>query len=443
MQNELFMEKILDTYGNIFYQIVQEFFYEDILKTPHSNMLESDNWKIYYMYGGIPDNRHMVAAVDGIVNTWLEIEEPTMIGKQLMIRSFFMKDLVDRKVVACIPAREFSGRNILFEGGIKVPVNSEIVYSKATATFDELGFFSMSELSNVLMEPGYFWGKCFMPSELSVEWHKVFLFLCAIQEEKWTIKSFLNLYGRFLKFLGENICDIVAVEPWLDVEIGIQIFLKRIEDIRSFLKGKDESVISKDFWQTLSTRYVYMEYLLDFIGREEIKAESFSNIELNQRIKIAEDDINSHEKGLLWESVAEYVLSHVGGWKIMGRRIKAGYQEIDLSVVNISESDNLWELGPYILVECKNWKRKVNLPTIRNIAYISNMKGNKTSILFARNGITENAAREIKRLAVDHMYVLCIEKKDLMELKSAKACTQLILDKWRVLVECGEDIPPI
>ena len=243
--------------------------------------------------------------------------------------------------------------------------------------------------------------------------------------------------------MGENICDIVAVEPWLDVEIGIQIFLKRIEDIRSFLKGKDESVISKDFWQTLSTRYVYMEYLLDFIGREEIKAESFSNIELNQRIKIAEDDINSHEKGLLWESVAEYVLSHVGGWKIMGRRIKAGYQEIDLSVVNISESDNLWELGPYILVECKNWKRKVNLPTIRNIAYISNMKGNKTSILFARNGITENAAREIKRLAVDHMYVLCIEKKDLMELKSAKACTQLILDKWRVLVECGEDIPPI
>lgn len=124
---------------------MQEFFYEDILKTPHSNMVESDNWKIYYMYGGIPDNRHMVAAVDGIVNTWLEIEEPTMVGKQLMIRSFFMKDLVDRKVVACIPAREFSGWNILFEGGIKVPVNSEILYSKATATFDELGFFQCQD----------------------------------------------------------------------------------------------------------------------------------------------------------------------------------------------------------------------------------------------------------------------------------------------------------
>ena len=50
------------------------------------------------------------------------------------------------------------------------------------------------------------------------------------------------------------------------------------------------------------------------------------------------------------------VLNSVEGWKITGKRIRAGAQEIDLSVANISLDDELWQMGAYILIECKNWK---------------------------------------------------------------------------------------
>ena len=49
------------------------------------------------------------------------------------------------------------------------------------------------------------------------------------------------------------------------------------------------------------------------------------------------------------KTVAEYVLNSVEGWKITGKRIRAGAQEIDLSVANISLDDELWQMGAYIL----------------------------------------------------------------------------------------------
>ena len=81
-----------------------------------------------------------------------------------------------------------------------------------------------------------------------------------------------------------------------------------------------------------------------------------------------------------------------------------------MSVANISLDDDLWQLGSYVLVECKNWKRHVDIPQVRNIAYISAMKGNKTALLFAANGITEDASKEILRLATTGTYIIVIRK---------------------------------
>lgn len=59
------------------------------------------------------------------------------------------------------------------------------------------------------------------------------------------------------------------------------------------------------------------------------------------------------------------------------------------------------------------------------------MKGNKTALLFAANGITENAEKEIIRLASN--IILCITKNDLMKLKTSTDCKKLILEKWNKL----------
>lgn len=195
--------------------------------------------------------------------------------------------------------------------------------------------------------------------------------------------------------------------------------------------------------QTLNSRYVYISHLLNLVAIDAPTIELFSNRELNHRMEKALENRRAHEKGILWEDVAAYVLEHVQGWEVTGRRIRAGHQEIDLSITNISTDDELWGLGAYILVECKNWKKRVDLPTIRNIAYISNMKGNKTAILFAMNGITEAARQEIKRLAVNHINILCIETKDLVGLRNENDCKNLVLNKWKSLLTMVENESPI
>lgn len=97
----------------------------------------------------------------------------------------------------------------------------------------------------------------------------------------------------------------------------------------------------------------------------------------------------------------------------------------------------------YILVECKNWEKPVGLSQIRNIGYISIMKGNKTTLLFAANGITSDAKKEIERLAVNNIYILCITRDDLLELKERDDCVALILNKWRQLNACVENETPV
>lgn len=132
------------------------------------------------------------------------------------------------------------------------------------------------------------------------------------------------------------------------------------------------------------------------------------------------------------------MLSNVAGWKITGRRIRTSAQEIDLSIANISLDNALWQLGAYIFVECKNWKKHVDIYQIRNIVHISTLKGNKTALLFATNGITTKAREEIRRLSNNSLYIICITADDLMRLRSAADCKRLILNRWDELLHAAD-----
>ena len=85
------------------------------------------------------------------------------------------------------------------------------------------------------------------------------------------------------------------------------------------------------------------------------------------------------------------------------------------------------------MVECKNWNKHVDIHQIRNIAHISSMKGNKTAILFASNGVTTDAKDEIYRLISSNLFIICITESDLMRLRMAEDCRSLILERWEEL----------
>lgn len=287
----------------------------------------------------------------------------------------------------------------------------------------------------------YSLGIILFPDDISAEWHKVFLFACAISDIKWTAPTFEKPYKKFLNFLQQNICDCIDAPTLIPKEKGIALFLMKIQNVRDFLKGEDEPVISKDLFQLLNSRYVYLPYILNLVPIKMPVPPNFSPNWVFNQVHTAIETKDAYEKGLLWEDVAEYIIKHIPGWRITGRRIRAGSQEIDISVANISTNDRLWQLGSYILVECKNWKQHVNLPQIRNIAYISSMKGNKCALLFAANGITREAEKEVLRLAATGIYILVITKEDLLKLSCGEDCWSMIIRKFEDLENNQANIP--
>ena len=151
---------------------------------------------------------------------------------------------------------------------------------------NDLGVFCTSNVQSVLLNPIYAYGKWFYPNDICEEWHKVFLYLCAVSEYEWNLSNMGNVYRRFLKFLEENICLTMKVDPLISKEQYYKVLLIHIENYRAFLKGEDEVVNSKDLYQTLNTRYVYLLYLQELVKQENLQ-HSFSCFELQKEIDCA------------------------------------------------------------------------------------------------------------------------------------------------------------
>ena len=419
----------LDFVGNTFFRCVQEFYCEQPGHFP--KRVYRDCGEI--VIGGICCS-HMFndkgdSVINAVVSLWLERERPMLCGQQLMTRSFFMRDFVGRKVLAALPDVATGLWRLIYEGGHQLYLSEEVPYTKGTLHPNDLGAFCSSNVQSILLNPIYAYGQWFRPNDICEEWHKVFLYLCAVSNTDWDCASIRKTYETFLEFLRKKICLITEMPPYISKEEYDTVLLTHIAVFRGFLQGGDEPVISKDLLQTLNSRYVYLPYLWPLV-KPTIPQSSFSPDTLREMIDRAICEPNNQRKGIFWEDVAAYVLSNVAGWKITGRRIRAGAQEIDLSIANISLDGELWQLGPYILVECKNWNKHVDVRQIRNIAHISAMKGNKTAIIFAANGITANAQAEIERLAASDLSIICITASDLRKLHSAGDCRRMILQRW-------------
>lgn len=427
----------LDLVGNTFFRCVQEFYCDQSNHFPKKVYHDYDN----IVFSGICcndiSNKKGDTIIDTIVSLWFEREQPMLCGQQLMTRPFFIRDFANRKVITALPDENTGVWRLIFEGGHQLYLHEDSPYTKETLHPNDLGAFCSSNIQSILLNPIYAYGKWFQPNDICEEWHKVFLYLCAISDTDWNCSCIRKVYEKFLNFLEKNICLITDAPPILSKEHYCSALLTHISNFRKFLQGDDEPVISKDLLQTLNSRYVYLPYLWSLIN--PIPPQNlFSAHALQEMVNQAICETDNHKKGILWEDVAAYVLSHVAGLKITGRRIRAGAQEIDLSIANVSMDNALWQLGAYILVECKNWNTHVDIQQIRNIAHISTMKGNQAAILFASNGITADAQEEIHRLTSSNLNIICITASDLKDLRSADDCRILILKRWEVLLSSSK-----
>ncbi len=350
--------KWLDLMGNTFYRLIQEYFCCINIHKPTYDILQNEECLAVIFYDEQVEEPQVI--IDAL-NLWLEKEEPIILGKQTKIQSFLLKEIIGRMIIGILPDRKDNGWNIVLEGGLKLSLEGQPHFTGERVGYYDVDLMTAGQIDEVVGNPVYAYGKFFSPIGVFRGWNKAFLYACAVSDEKWTAKKIENAYNRLLRFLEEHICTVEYAPPIIDMKLYIGALLANIEQIRLYLQGKDEQVVSKDILKLMNTKYVYLPYIYENVGIKRKLNNSLENFSKNHLKKLldASETFAKYDKGIAWERVAEYILQYVEGLTITGKRIRTKYQEIDISVANTSLSNDLWKMGAYILVECKNWRKLI------------------------------------------------------------------------------------
>ena len=392
---------------------------------------------------GVEYEDRRVSWMQNAVKVWLDYEAPQIYGKQVIINSFWLNDLKGRRIIGVMPQNEGNDFFLIVEGGRKVPLNvGPAAYMNEQIGYRDTNLFSINDINSILSNPLYSYGNDCQPFE---DWQKVFQYAIAVLNVEWTVEDMEKTYQLFMDFMVKQICECREVPSILSKEKFFEAYLIMIVNMRAYLCCEEEAVISSDWLRLMKNRFVYLNNiyaLLEQYYPKEIcelkQTKTFERREFRHLLDASEEG-TSYQKGIMWESVAAYMLERIAGLKVNGKRLRVARQEIDLCCINVSAAEELWKLGALILVECKNWNRKADVSTIRNIGQIMYIKGTTTTLLFSKSGITGEAEAEILQLALRGMHILCITKSDLLNIAEKQDFYELLIRKWSGLEQIIEN----
>ena len=385
--------------------------------------------------------------VNSVLKVLFNNEKPHFEGKQIVMQSFLLRDVKDRKILSILPAADQSGWYALLEGGIKLHLSDFYPYRREKISSEEIGFLTSLERNSMISNPCYSFQKFFVPYELFEEWNNVFLYALAVLPINYKIDDLKLIYTDFLKFIENNVCNTLTLdETIIPKDTFFQTLSVQINFIRDYTKGLEELGISKNILMLLKNKNAYLPVVFDLIKKyypleikEKNKSEKFSRDKWLDLIAKIKSNGSNFEKGLVLEDATAYFINCIKGLKITGKRVRLENEEIDLVCCNVSENYKLWELGAVILIECKNWKEKVDTKVIRNITYIMNKKGITTTLLFTKNNITKGAQIEIHKQAAHNKFIIVFDLNDLCSLTNKNNPYNMLLTKYDELLYITEE----
>ena len=81
-------------------------------------------WGLQYVY----PLRYDTDLLPDVLAIWISREQPLLLGKQIMIRSFLFRDLSGRRIISALPDPESGEWFALLEGGVKLYFREELPY---------------------------------------------------------------------------------------------------------------------------------------------------------------------------------------------------------------------------------------------------------------------------------------------------------------------------
>jgi CheY-like chemotaxis protein len=158
---------------------------------------------------------------------------------------------------------------------------------------------------------------------------------------------------------------------------------------------------------------------------EAIREREFGHLdrgEAEERIQATwtalQNEQESNRKGLLLEELMELIFRSVDGFQSIQRRRRSEEEEIDL-VFQTDPDDPFWAReSRYILVECKNWSRRVDPKEL--VHFYSKLEGRygraKLGFFVAPGGFTAGFQSKMSAKRERDILVVCIGPEDLAAL---------------------------
>ena len=179
---------------------------------------------------------------------------------------------------------------------------------------------------------------------------------------------------------------------------------ERLESIREHLGFSQTDLLA-----LISDKTTSYDGLLEQIHEIQTKTALDEDIErfyvvdpivLEEKYSAIENASTNEEKGNALEDFCEYIFNSLRGFRVQ-KNERAATGEIDLFIENGHGSSPFFKsLGKRILVECKNWGKKIGVPVVDQIIADMMKYDSHFTILITRKGITGNQFKDAKRLTL-------------------------------------------
>jgi CheY-like chemotaxis protein len=153
-------------------------------------------------------------------------------------------------------------------------------------------------------------------------------------------------------------------------------------------------------------------------------------------------EADRNRKGILLERLVAVLLKTIPGFDRLDTRLKNSIEELDVLVQNAS-ADPFWQKeSPYILVECKNWSKRVGAKELRDLWGKMSGRYNRCrlALLIAPGGVADTVRALQLRKSEHDMLVVLIGANELDDLIRRKDRSEALKDMHRRAVAAAFDV---
>lgn len=252
-----------------------------------------------------------------------------------MIYSFILRNMVGRKVLATFPDM-YGNWGMLLEGGIFLPLADDFESGMSKINSMHIGKWTIGEVEEILLNPIYGFGLYFEYIDVFSEWFYVFLYgMATIDDMELESVNARLLYRKFLKYIGENICSYEIIEQKIiEEDEAVAILILTLGKIREYLKGEEDTGISKNILLMMRSRNAYLPVVRQFISNNSNLVVPIPQSSINLDYNYWKEKLHqltlipaAYDKGIEFEELVQYFIRTIPGIKITGVREKEEEQK--------------------------------------------------------------------------------------------------------------------